>query len=103
MGTGSCLLPILLATLIRVERALRTRLGVTKWGVLGLTLMLLGLLNLGTIAGPTEPPPRTIKAASGSGLLNSTEATWGTTLSGSDILSAANPAHILAGATVRLK
>lgn len=97
-------MPILLSTLIRVERAaLRTRLGVTKLGVLGLTLMLLGLLNLGTIACPTEPPPRTIEAAPGSGLLDSTEATWGTALPDPDVLSAADPADILARATVRLK
>lgn len=72
-------------------------------GVLGLTLMLLGLLNLGTIACPTESPPRTIEAASGSGLLDSTEATWGTALSDPDVLSATNPTDILARAAVRLK
>ena len=69
-------------------------------GVLSLALVLLGL-NLGTIAGPSESSAAgTIEATSRSGLLYSTEATWGTALSNPDTLSSADSAHVLTGATI---
>jgi hypothetical protein len=102
-GAMSYLLPILATLLIRVERtAIRTRLRVAELGVLGLTLVLLGLLNLRTISGSTSEPSTTspIETASGGGLLDSTKSTWGTALSSPNALSSANPDHVLAGTTV---
>jgi len=95
-------LPILLAALVRVERTtFRTRLGVAELGVLTLTLVLLGLLDLRTIASSTSEPPAasTVKTTSGIGLLNSTKATL-RTLSNPDVLSSANSAHVFTGTTI---
>lgn len=98
----SYLLPIRVVTLVIVERAtFRTRLGVAGLGILGLALVLLRLLSLRTVAGHSEPSATsTIESAAGSGLLDSTKATWRATLPNSDVLSGANPAHIFARTTV---
>ena len=95
-------MPIRLATLVRVERAtFGTRLRVAELGILGLTLVLLGLLDLRAIASPSEPSaPCTVEVISGSGLLNSTEAAWGAALSNPDVLSCANSTYIFARTTV---
>jgi hypothetical protein len=104
MEVRSHSLPIL-ATLVSVERTtFGTRLRVTKLWVLCLTLVLLRLLNLRAIAGPSEPSAAsTVEGTSGSGLLASTEATRRTALSNPDVLSSANSAHIFARTTVCLK
>lgn len=102
MRAGSYLSPIWAATLVRVERTtFRTRLRVTELVVLSLTLVLLWLLNLRAIAGPSEPSATSaIKGASGGGLLHSTKATLRTALSNPNVLSGANSAHILARTSV---
>ena len=97
-------MPVLLAaTLVRVEcTAFRSRLRVAELGVLTLTLVLLRLLYLRTIAGPTSEPSAagTIEAASGGGLLDPTKAALGAPLSNTDVLSSANSTHVLTGTTV---
>ena len=95
-------MPIRLATLIRVKRTtFGTCLRVAELGILGLTLVLLGLLNLRAIAGPSEPSAAsTVEGISGSGLLDSTEAAWRAALSNPDVLSSANSTHIFARTTV---
>lgn len=68
------LLPI--ATRVRVERTtFRTCLRVAELRVLGLTLVLLGLLNLRAIASPSEPSAASaVEGTASSGLLDSAEA-----------------------------
>lgn len=80
-------------------------MGVAELRVLTLTLVLLGLLDLRAIAGPTSEPSTssTVKAASGSGLLDSTNATLGAALSNPNVLSSANSTHFLTRTTVGLE